>query len=98
MTGIFHNAYLNNFKLNRTGFNALIALRLFEGLALTFEGEGFHMTDQISLLKNALPDDAYYLGTQQLPANFNCELNFGIRYTFGSIYNNIVNPRFSNIE
>jgi hypothetical protein len=98
MAGVYHNAYLDNYNQNRTGFNALFALRLFEGFALTFEGQGFYMNDQISLLKNSLSDEAYYLGSQQLPANFNYEINFGIRFTFGSIYNNIVNPRFNNIE
>lgn len=98
MAGVYHNAYIDNLRQNRTGFNSNFAIRLFEGFALTFEGEGFYMNDQISLLKKALPNEAYYLGSQQLPADFNYEINFGIRFTFGSIYNNIVNPRFNNIE
>ena len=97
-SGIFHNSFLNNFKQNRTGINANLSLRLFEGFSLTLEGEVFFINDQISLLKNNLADEAYFLGTQQLPANFNFLVDFGVRYTFGSIYNNIVNPRFGNIE
>ena len=98
MTGVFHNSYLNNFKQNRTGLNANLSLRLFEGFSLTLEGNVFFINDQISLLKNNLADEAYFLGTQQLPAKLNYLIDFGVRYTFGSIYNNIVNPRFGNIE
>ncbi|TAH27301.1 MAG: hypothetical protein EAZ07_01715 [Cytophagales bacterium] len=98
MTGLYYNAYLDNFNQNRSGFNANFSLRIFEGFSLIFEGEGFFMNDQISLLRKPLPNEAYLLGTQQLRAKFNYRLNFGIRYTFGSIFNNIVNPRFGNIE
>jgi hypothetical protein len=98
ITSVFYNSYLDKMQKNRLGLSALFALRLFEGVALTLDGEAYYINDQISLLKNNLSDTDYLLGTQQLPADFSYELNFGLRFTFGSIYNNIVNPRFNNIE
>ncbi len=34
------------------------------------------------------------LHVQQLPTGYSYYANFGITYRFGSIFNNVVNPRF----
>jgi len=36
------------------------------------------------------------LRIRQIESGYELELNFGVTYTFGSLFNNIVNPRFGN--
>ena len=38
------------------------------------------------------------LRQRQLPSGYQYFLNFGISYPFGSIFNNIVNPRFGGVS
>jgi hypothetical protein len=50
--------------------------------------------DQIWLPAKVADDDEVLLGNKRLPTDFEYELDFGFSYRFGSIYNNVVNPRF----
>ena len=36
------------------------------------------------------------LRLRELQSGYEVEAQFGVRYTFGSIFNNVVNPRFGN--
>ena len=50
--------------------------------------------DQIWLPAEVADDDEVLLGNKRLPTDFEYKLDFGFSYRFGSIYNNVVNPRF----
>ena len=43
-----------------------------------------------------LSDEELYLNTRKLPTTFEYSGGIGLRFQFGSIYNNVVNPRFGN--
>jgi hypothetical protein len=51
--------------------------------------------DQVSLRKGDASIEDVLLNRQELSTTFSYFTNFGVTYTFGSIYNNAVNPRFS---
>lgn len=89
--------FLDKPEQHHAGGGAAIKLRLFKGLSFITSGEWYYIKDQVSLLKNNLDDNDYLLGAQQLPTNFNFTFECGITYTFGSIYNNVVNPRFNGM-
>jgi len=38
------------------------------------------------------------LGTTQLPATYDITTEIGFSYTFGSVHNTIVNPRFGRLD
>jgi len=86
--------YLHDFSLNRVELSANIDLRLFKGFSLRLSGEISSIRDQISLPKEEASDEDILLGRVQLPTSFQYFGSFGISYTFGSIYSNIVNSRF----
>jgi len=54
------------------------------------------INDQLSLVRGEATEAEILLQLQELETSYNVEGRIGITYTFGSIYNNIVNPRFGN--
>ena len=59
-------------------------------------GEVARVNDQLSLVKGEASEAEILLQLQELETSYNLNARMGITYTFGSIYNNIVNPRFGN--
>ena len=57
-------------------------------------GEFNRTRDQIYLPRGLASTEEVLLRQRQLASGYQYFLNFGISYSFGSIFNNIVNPRF----
>jgi hypothetical protein len=74
-------------------FNSL-DLRLFKGFSLFMFGQASLIHDQLYLPRGDLSDADRLLRLRQLETSYSYFLNFGISYSFGSIFNNVVNPRF----
>ncbi len=86
----FHDTSINNFEINPS-FN----IRIIRGLSVSLSGRYRIINDQLSLEAQIDPSDPDNIirGTQR-PTSYDYSISFGLSYTFGSIYNNIVNPRF----
>ena len=69
---------------------------ILKGLSLRIRGGAARINDQLSLVKGELTEADILLQLQELETSYNIDGEIGITYTFGSIYNNIVNPRFGN--
>jgi hypothetical protein len=69
-------------------------VRLFRGFSFNVFASYDKIRDQISLQKGSATRDEVLLRLRQLSTNYSYYLSFGFSYSFGSIYNNIVNPRF----
>lgn len=52
--------------------------------------------DQLGLTKGAVSAEEVLLQRKELETQYSYYVSFGGSYTFGSIYNNVVNPRFGN--
>ena len=50
--------------------------------------------DQVYLAKTDLTDEEILIERRQLATDSRYRISFGFSYTFGSIFNNVVNPRF----
>lgn len=74
-------------------FNSLNA-RLFKGFSLDLFGSVAFVRDQIHLPKGGATDAEILLRRQQLATSYRYFAGVGLSYTFGSIFNNVVNPRF----
>jgi hypothetical protein len=66
---------------------------VLKGLFLTFDVEAEKIKDQIYLQATELSDEELLLNVRKLPTSFELSTGIGIRYQFGSIYNNVVNQR-----
>jgi len=82
------------FDLYNIGFSGEIDVRVARGLSVSFGGEISSVHDQIWLPLETSEDEDVLLGNRALPTSFEYEFGFGLSYRFGSIYNNVVNPRF----
>ena len=86
--------YLHDPQKYRIGFFGNANVRLFKGFSLDFFGNYDLIRDQLSLSKAELTDEEVLLRQRQLATSYRYFAGFGIRYSFGSIFNNVVNPRF----
>jgi hypothetical protein len=88
--------YLHDFTKNRLELSGFVNIRILKGLSLRIWGGVARINDQLSLVKGELSEADILLQLQELETSYNVDGEIGITYTFGSIYNNIVNPRFGN--
>lgn len=70
-------------------------VRLFKGLSVYIYAGYSKIQDQISIRKGAATPEEILLRLQQQATNYSFNYSFGISYSFGSMFDNIVNPRFS---
>ncbi len=89
--------YFHNFSLNRLNFRASLNLRLFKGFSWNISGNLSLIHDQISLPLGDASEEDILLSQRLLQTGYRYWGNMGIHYTFGSIYNSVVNPRFQGI-
>jgi hypothetical protein len=88
--------YFHDLSKNRIELNGFIQIRLLKGLSLRIFGGVARINDQLSLVKEDLSEADILLQLQEMETSYQLDGEIGITYTFGSIYNNIVNPRFGN--
>jgi hypothetical protein len=93
-TSVTASNYLHDFNLNRLTIYTNIRWRIFKGLSFNVSGNIEFIRDQINLPKEGASYEEVLLSQKVLATNYSYWANVGISYTFGSIYNSIVNPRF----
>ena len=91
-----YSNYLHDWSKNNLSLNAYLNLRIAKGLSLNFGGGGAIVHDQLGLVKGGATQQEVLLRLKELETQFQYFTSFGLTYTFGSIYNNVVNPRFGN--
>lgn len=85
--------FMHDFSKNRISLNGRFSIRIYKGLSVTFGGNYELINDQLSLPKSELSLEDLLLGQRQVATTFEAGMNFGVNYTFGALYNNIVNTR-----
>lgn len=72
------------------------SVRLLRGLSLNFYGGYSFVRSQRYLPVQGATRDEVLLQLRQLRTSYSYYGGFGFSYTFGSVYNNVVNPRFGS--
>lgn len=88
------SAYLHDFTKNRVDMNLEFDFRIFRGLSLSIDGRYSLINDQLSIPKGNISDTEQLLNLREQATSYSYRGSIGIEYSFGSIYNNVVNPRF----
>jgi hypothetical protein len=91
-----YSNYLYNWSKNNVSFYGNVSLRVLKGLSLNFSGGASILHDQLGLAKTGATTEEILLKQKELATQFHYWGSFGVSYTFGSMYNNVVNPRFGN--
>ena len=86
--------YLNDFNLFDLGVSSSVSMELYNGLSINFNIAYSKIQDQISLPLTSGTLEDVLTQSMQVQTNYKYWGGFGISYSFGSIYNNVVNPRF----
>ena len=73
-----------------------ISLQLVKGFSVYFFGGGDRIHDQIFLPKGEASLEEVLLRRRQLETGYSYFFGVGLSYTFGSIFTNVVNPRFGS--
>jgi hypothetical protein len=88
--------YFHDFSKNKLELFGFMRLRIVKGLSLSVNGGIAYINDQLNLRKGDLSEAERLLRLKEQATNFSIQGGVSLTYTFGSIYNNIVNPRFGN--
>ncbi|WP_411279459.1 hypothetical protein [Gemmatimonas sp.] len=89
--------YLHDFSRHALTLSGNVDLRIGRGFSLNVGGSAARVNDQIYLPRAGNTEEEILLQRQALQTGFRITTNIGLRYTFGSIYNTIVNQRFSSL-
>ena len=87
--------YLHDFTKNSIEIDGFIRIRVFKGLSMSVNGQAGYINDRLNQRKGALSEAERLLRLKQQATSFEVGASLGINYTFGSIYSNVVNPRFN---
>lgn len=87
-------AYLDDFSKNRVVLFNSLDLRLFKGFSVNMFVSASRVRDQLYLAKGESSDEDILVRQRQLATSYSYFAGVGLSYTFGSVLNNVVNPRF----
>jgi len=88
--------YLDRIAQHRIEFFSRFEIRLFRGLSLDIMGSAARVKDQIYAPLEDIPIDDILLRRRELGTDYEYSLELGFNFTFGSVFNNVVNPRMSS--
>jgi len=88
------NQYLHDTSKRSFSISGGPSLRIFRGLNLNLSGSYAYVRDQIYLAASAMTPEQIIARQRALATDYSLFFNFGLQYRFGSIYSNVVNPRF----
>ena len=86
--------YLNALEHYRVSAYGSTNVRLFKGFSFSVFAEASRTRDQFYLSKAGATPEEILVRQQQLATGYSYYMQFSVSYSFGSIFNNIVNPRF----
>lgn len=86
--------YFHDASKNRVSLWGHMSIRLVRGLNLDIFGSYSRIHDQLNLPKGDASLDEILLRRRELATDYDYRISIGLSYTFGSVYSNVVNPRF----
>jgi len=88
--------YLDDFSQHRIDFFSRVEIRLFRGLSLDIQGNAARVKDQIYQPLEDIPLEDILLRRRERGTDYEYGVEIGFNFTFGSVFNNVVNPRMSS--
>lgn len=85
--------YMHDFSKNRLEFNFSINMRLSRIFSFNMSARYSVINDQLSIPGGDLTEAERLLNLRNQATSYNFGGSFGIRFNFGSVYNNVVNSR-----
>lgn len=92
--GAEFSQYFHDLGKYRLEVNGELDLRITRGLSLSLDGNASRIRDQIALPRRGATPEEVLLRLRQLQSGYEVRFSIGLTYSFGSLFNNVVNPRF----
>ena len=86
--------YFHDPSFYRIKLQGYISVRVFRGFSFNVRGRYERIHDQLALPKGDATIDEVLLRRKELATDYDYSFSVGFRFTFGSVYSNVVNPRF----
>lgn len=93
---ILGSHYFHDLSKNRLQLSSRFYFRVFRGLAVSLNGRYERIRDQLSLRRGEASLEEVLLRRTQLETSYEYSFSLSLNYTFGSIFSNVVNPRFGD--
>jgi len=90
--------YFHDWSKNNLAFRGSMNIRVAKGLQIRLSAGASMIHNQLSLPKQGASNEEILLRQKELATQYSYFTDLTIFYTFGSIYNNVVNPRFDNLN
>jgi hypothetical protein len=97
-TSLELSQYLNDTSMNHLVLYNGTNVRLFKGFSLNVSAMASRVRDQIYLPKGEATPEEVLASMRQLATSYRYSFRVGFSYSFGSIFNNVVNPRFGGSD
>jgi hypothetical protein len=88
--------YLHDRTKYRIEVDGELSFRIARGFEVEVEGSASRIRDQLSLPRRDATPEEILLRLRELQSGYDLQFEVGLSYSFGSIFNNVVNPRFGN--
>lgn len=85
--------YLDDISQHRVDAFTNLEIRLFQGFNLDIRGSVARIKDQIYLSVREIDVEDRITGRAEIGTDFEYSVDVGFSFTFGSVFNNVVNPR-----
>ena len=95
-TSVSASQYLHDRSKNSVNVYNSTDLRLVKGLSLSVYGSVSRVHDQLHLPMGEATQEEVLVRQRQLATSYRYYFSIGFSYSFGSIFNNVVNSRFEN--
>ncbi|MEX2468097.1 MAG: DUF481 domain-containing protein [Gemmatimonadota bacterium] len=95
-TSVTGEQYLHDASKYNVTLSGNFNIRLFRGFSVRMGGNYSWIRDQLFVSAAGATDEQILLRQRQLETSYRYFTSFGIEYRFGSIFNNVVNPRFGS--
>jgi hypothetical protein len=93
-TSVNASHYLHDPAKSNLTISGNANVRLFRGFSVNVSANYSWVRDQLYLSAEGATAEQVLLRQRQLETSFRYFYSFGVQYRFGSIFNNVVNPRF----
>jgi hypothetical protein len=91
------STFIPDVKYNNLRADFGVDVNLFRGFSFNVGGRYSRVRDQLSLPGREYTPEEILLQLKSLATGFTLRFEVGLSYRFGSIYSNVVNPRFGNV-
>jgi hypothetical protein len=91
------STFIPDVKYNNLRADFGVYINLFRGFSFNVGGQYSRIRDQLSLPGREYSAEEILLELKRLASGYYLRFEIGLNYRFGSIYSNVVNPRFGNV-